>query len=58
MILRKGTKSLNLIELRISNINFYFGSLNIQLICVNFKKLKEKSTLIESKLTKLIKNLP
>ena len=55
MILRKGAKSLTLIELRISKIDFYFGSLNIRLNCVNFKKLREKSELTKSKLTKLIK---
>ena len=55
MILRKGVKSLNLIELRILKIDFYFESLNIRLICINFKKLREKSELTKSKLTKLIK---
>ena len=55
MILRKGAKSLNLIEFRISKIDFYFGSLNIRLICVNFKKLWEKFKLTKSKLTNLIK---
>ena len=58
VILRKGVKSLNFIELRISNIDFYFGLLNIRLICVNFKKLREKFELTKSKLTKVIKFLP
>ena len=58
VILGKGAKSLNLIELRISKIDFYFWSLNIWLNFMNFKKLREKSELTKSKLTKLIKNFP
>ena len=58
VILRKGTKSLNLIELRISKMNFCIRSLGIRLIYLNFMKFKEKLTLTKSKLTKLIKILP
>ena len=50
-------KSLNLIELRTSKIDFYFRSLNIGLNCLNLKKIREKSELTKSKLTKLIKKI-